>query len=218
MRILRRAVCFALLLAMFAGCGFALRGSVKLPFNTFYISIGDTSPIAVVLKRSIRGNGPTRLVTRPSDAEGRLDILGETLQTTVLTVNRLGEATEYNLYYHIRFRVSNGRGDVNYIPPTEFVIKRLILVNNNATLAQNNEINELYEDMRSDAAQQILRRIEAIKLPPPKGDRAPGDETESFDGSPPVKIDSGETTPAPAEKPSQAPRDGSAPAPSASDN
>jgi LPS-assembly lipoprotein len=144
-----------------SACGFQLRGSTNIPFKTFYIGVNDTSALAVVLKRSIRGNGPTRLVTDPKEAEARLDILQENQQTSILTINRLGQATEYNLYYHIRFRVNDGRGH-DYIPITELVLKRLILVNQNATLAENNEILLLYADMQGDAAQQILRRVEAI--------------------------------------------------------
>ena len=160
MRRLVHCACLALLL-LAAGCGFHLRGSTNIPFKTFYIGVADTSNIAVVLKRAIRGNGPTRLVTDPAQAEARLEILSETDLATVLTINRLGQATEDNLYFHIRFRVVDGKGHV-YIPVTELVLKRLILINSNATLAENNEILQLFTDMETDAALQILRCIEAI--------------------------------------------------------
>ena len=154
-------VCFVAL----SGCGFQLRGSTNIPFKTIYLGVNDTSPIAVELKRSIRGNGPTKVVADAALADIRLYILGESLTSDILTINSLGLATEYNLHYSIHFRVSDAHGH-DYIPPTELVLKRLVLANNNAVLAQNNEIAQLYADMQSDAAQQILRRIEAIKPAP----------------------------------------------------
>jgi LPS-assembly lipoprotein len=164
------------LLAALTACGFQLRGSTNIPFKTFYIGVNDTSQLAVVLKRAIRGNGPTRLVSDPTKADAKLEVLSETEQSSILTINRVGEATEYNLYYHIRFRVSDAKGR-DYIPITELVLKRLVLANANATLAENNEILLLYQDMQSDAAQQILRRVEAINpdvyYTPPQGSTAP---------------------------------------------
>lgn len=151
-----------LLFVALAGCGFQLRGSTSIPFKTIYLGVSDTSPIAVELKRSIRGNGPTKVVSDVASADIRLSILSESLTSDILTINSLGQATEYNLHYSIRFQVNDAHGHT-YIPPTELVLKRLVLANNNAVLAQNNEITQLYADMQSDAAQQILRRIEAIK-------------------------------------------------------
>jgi LPS-assembly lipoprotein len=159
----RAALTLSVLLAsgLLAACGFHLRGSTNIPFKTFYVGATDASQMGLILKRSIRGNGPTRLVSDPNEAEARLEILGETELANILTINRLGQATEYNLFYHIRFRVSDGKGH-EYIPLTELGLKRLILANANATLAENNQILQLYTDMQADAAQQILRRVEAI--------------------------------------------------------
>jgi LPS-assembly lipoprotein len=146
-----------------AACGFHLRGSTNIPFKTFYIGVADTSPIAVQLKRSIRGNGPTKLVSDPKDAEAKLEILHERASADILTINSLGIATEYNLYYHLQFRVIDNKGKA-YIPATELALKRLILTNNNAVLAENYQVQDMLLDMQADAAQQILRRIEAIKV------------------------------------------------------
>jgi LPS-assembly lipoprotein len=152
----------SLLLACVSGCGFQLRGSTALPFKTLSINVGDTSPVAVGIKREIRGNGPTQIVATSAPAEARLEILGESLRTDILTINSLGAAAEYNLYYHLRFRVTDDKKHI-YIPVTELTLKRLVLANSNAQLAENFEISQLTTDMQSDAAQQVVRRLEAIK-------------------------------------------------------
>jgi LPS-assembly lipoprotein len=149
-------------MCLLAGCGFELRGSTNLPFKTLAINVGDTSPLALSIKRSIRGNGPTQIVSDASRAEASLEILGESLQDDILTINSLGLAAEYDLYYHVRFRVVDNQKHV-YIPATELTLKRLVLANSNAILAENFEISQLMVDMQQDAAQQILRRMEAIK-------------------------------------------------------
>lgn len=159
-------VLLALVTALSLGaCGFELRGSTNIPFKTLYIGVADTSPIAVELKRRIRGNGPTKIVSDPATAEAKLEVLHERVSSDIQTINSLGLATEYDLYYHIQFRVTDAKGRI-FIPPTELALKRLILANNNAVLAENSQITQLFSDMQSDAAQQILRRIEAIRPEP----------------------------------------------------
>jgi LPS-assembly lipoprotein len=151
-----------LLVAILSACGFQLRGTFDIPFKTIYVGITDTSPIAVALKRGIRSNGTTQMVTDPALAEARLELFGESVHTEVLTINSLGQAAEFYLYYHLRFRVTDNKGHT-YINPTDLLLKRLVLSNANAVLAENFEIGQLITDMQSDAAQQILRRVSVLK-------------------------------------------------------
>jgi LPS-assembly lipoprotein len=157
-----KRIALMMTLLVLSGCGFHLRGSTDIPFATIYLGVGDTSPVAVVLKRAIRGNGPTKVVTDPAKADIRLELLGEGVRTEILTINSLGIAAEYNLLYTLRFRVTDTKGRP-YIRLTELPLKRLVIINSNATLPEVFEIQQLVSDMQSDAAQQILRRLEAIK-------------------------------------------------------
>jgi len=151
-----------LMVLLLSGCGFHLRGTTDIPFSSIYLGVGDTSQIAVTLKRSIRGNGPTRVEADPAKADIRLELLGEGVRTEILTINSLGAAAEYNLYYTVRFRVTDPQGR-QYIPITALPLRRLVIVNSNSVLPENFEILQLISDMQSDAAQQILRRVEALK-------------------------------------------------------
>jgi LPS-assembly lipoprotein len=146
---------------LLGSCGFQLRGSTAIPFKTLYVNVGDTSPVAVSIKRSIRGNGPTKIVPDPKDAEASLYFVGESVRTDILTINSTGAAAEYTLTYHIRFRVVDNQKHV-YIPTTELTLTRLLLANNNAILSESFEINQLIVDMQSDAANQVLRRLERL--------------------------------------------------------
>ena len=147
--------------SLVTGCGFQLRGATNLPFKTLFIGVRDTSPIAVELKRNIRGNGPTQIVTSASQAEAIFEILGESRRSDLLTINVAGAAVQYKLLYTVRFRVHDPKGR-EFLAPTELTLTRSFINNNNAVLVQESEINQLFTDMQSDAVQQILRRMEAI--------------------------------------------------------
>jgi LPS-assembly lipoprotein len=157
-----RPIVVLLMLALLGACGFEMRHSSGIPFHTFFIGLPDTHPIAVELRRNIRTSETTRIVTDLSQAEGRLLILSEQRQGDILTIDSTGAAAEYNLIYRLRFSVDDAHGHP-YIQPTELVLTRIIEANANAVQAEEANINALYRDMQSDAVQQILRRIAAIK-------------------------------------------------------
>ncbi|MFC7517041.1 LPS assembly lipoprotein LptE [Herbaspirillum sp. GCM10030257] len=160
----------ALLLALAAAttlsaCGFQLRGSdgkSSLPFRSVYIGVPETSPLGVELKRYVRASGNTEIATNPSQADAIIDVLGESREKATLSLNTQGRIREYSLYYRMRFRVKD-RTDKELLPPTEIVLKRDISFNESQVIAKEKEEDLLYRDMQSDAVQQILRRMAALK-------------------------------------------------------
>ncbi|MEC5217032.1 LPS-assembly lipoprotein [Actimicrobium sp. GrIS 1.19] len=151
-------------LVMLSACGFHLRGSngeANLPFRSMMLGFTDTSPLGTELKRNIRANG-TLIVTDPKAAEAILEVLSETREKIVLSLNSAGRVREYTLYYKLRFRVKDNK-DVELLAPTEIVLKRDISFNESAVLAKEAEEGLLYRDMQTDLVQQILRRLAALK-------------------------------------------------------
>jgi LPS-assembly lipoprotein len=151
--------------ALLSACGFRLRGSdgkSSLPFKTVYIGVPETSPVGVELKRYIRASDDTTLVTDPKLAEASIDILGETRDRATLSLNTQGRIREYSLYYRLRFQVKDKAGAL-LLAPTELVLKRDISFNESQVIAKEKEEEMLYRDMQSDAVQQILRRMTALK-------------------------------------------------------
>ena len=157
------ARCVALFLACtLAACGFQLRGSTELPFRTLWVGFSDASPLGTEFKRYIRSGTSTRLVDNAADAEARLEVLGESRNKEILSLNANGRVREYSLFYTFVFRVDDGKGR-DFIPPTRITLKRDISVNENTQLAKEAEENLLYRDMQSDLVQQLLRRLAAAK-------------------------------------------------------
>ena len=161
-----RVVLSLVIATVVTACGFQLRGSTELPFRTLWVGFSDASPLGTEFRRYIRSGTSTRLVDDPLQAEARLQVLGESRDKEILSLNGIGLVREYNLFYTFVFRVDDGKGH-DFIPPTRITLKRDISVNENTELAKVAEENNLYRDMQSDLVQQLLRRLAAVK-PEPK--------------------------------------------------
>ena len=151
-------------LTMLSACGFHLRGAngeANLPFKTMLLGFPENSALGAELRRNISANGTT-VVTDPKLAEALLDVLGETREKVVLSLNSQGRIREYTLFYKFRFKVRGPKGQV-LLAPTEIILKRDISFNESAALAKEVEEGLLYRDMQSDLVQQILRRLVVLK-------------------------------------------------------
>ena len=148
------------LCATLAACGFRLRGQQTFPFET--ISVPSQSPLGVQLQRNIAAASErTKLVLSATDADAVLSVLTEQQEKVILSLNSQGQVREYQLRYRVVFRVSNPKGG-DFIAPTSMLLTRDITFNN-AVLAKETEEAQLYQEMRSDMVQQIMRRLAAAK-------------------------------------------------------
>jgi LPS-assembly lipoprotein len=162
----RRLFC-ALLIStvMLSACGFKLRGSVlgqNLPFKSIYLDVPANSALGSELRRNIRGSGELTITETPEEAEATLKVVSETRSKTILSLNSQGRVREYGLNYTVVIRVQDNK-KADLLAPSTISLKRDISYNENQVLAKETEEGMLYRDMQSDAVQQILRRVAAIK-------------------------------------------------------
>jgi len=153
-------------LALLAGCGFALRGTADLPFSTLYIGAADTSELGAQLRRYVRNTTNTQVVEDPKAAQAQLQILQESRERSILSLDASGRVREFELRYLFAFRVHDGKGQ-DYIPPTTIALKRDLTFSDANTLAKDSEANLLYRDMQNEAVQQVLRRMAAVESKQP---------------------------------------------------
>ncbi len=146
---------------MLAACGFQLRGSANLPFETLYVP-GATSGIALDLKRTIQTGTSTRVVDTPKDAQAVLEFTGETREKEILSLTGAGRVREFRLRYRVQYRVHDRKGR-EYIPLTTLLQVRDILFNDSIVLAKESEEQLLYQDMQRDMVQQIMRQLAAAQ-------------------------------------------------------
>lgn len=158
-------VLMLMLMTMLCACGFQLRGSTKLPFKSIYMTFADNSPLGVELKRHIRTRGDTIVMPTAEGAQAILEVLSQTQEKVILTLNSAGRASEYILYSKLTFRVRDAQ-QKELLAPTTITLKRDISYNISQELSKTAEEALLYRDMQTDMVQQILRRLAAIKYAP----------------------------------------------------
>ena len=161
----RNALVVALLLTL-AACGFKLRGTAEVPFETLFLP-GATGGIALDLKRNIQVGTNAKVVDDPGKAEAVLQFTEETRQKEVLSLTGAGRVREFQLRYRVGFRVHDGKGG-EYIPQSTIQLTRDVTFNDTEILAKEQEEQLLFRDMQADMVQQILRRLAAAKKPTPK--------------------------------------------------
>lgn len=145
------------------GCGFALRSSQNYAFESVAVTPENGAGVAAELSRYLGA----RVRPLAPDASGTLpqavvDILQEAREKTVVGVNASGQVREFQLRLRVRFRLRTP-GGVELIAPTEVRLQRDISFNETAVLAKEAEEGLLYRDMQTDAVQQLVRRLAAVK-------------------------------------------------------
>ena len=151
----------ALLCLLVAGCGFQLRGTADVPFDSIYVPQASGG-IGLELKRSIQAGTKAKVVDDPKTASAILEFTEETRLKEILSLTGQGRVREYLLRYRVGFRVHDGKGR-DFVPTNTVMLLRDISFNDAGVLAKESEEQLLYRDMQTDMVQQILRRLAAAK-------------------------------------------------------
>ncbi len=164
MDVSRRSWALALLASgVLAGCGFKLRGSQNFAFTSIAIGPNPGGGVVQELRRSFGGAVQVLGVDVPqTQAQVVLKVLGEQREKLVVGVNASGQVRELQLRLRVRFRLDTPQGR-ELIDDTEIVQQRDISYSETAALAKETEEALLFRDMQSDIAQQIQRRLAAVK-------------------------------------------------------
>lgn len=152
-----------LVLALLLGaCGFHLRGAAQLPFQTLYVD-GGGSQISTDLQRALRHGSNVTVVATPAEAQAVLQVVGESREKRILSLSAAGRVSEYVLFYRLSFRLHDGKGQA-LLPVQALELKRDISFSDTQLLAKEQEEVLLYRDMQNDAVQQVIRRLNAVKM------------------------------------------------------
>jgi LPS-assembly lipoprotein len=155
------AVSCAAAVSAVPGCGFRLRGTTDLQFQTLFATFAPGSPVGDVFRRELARNTTTRLVPRQQDAQVVLHVLADVREKDIVAYSAVGRPRQYELRQRLRFRVSDG-GDREYIAPSEITLRRDIGASDNA-LARVDDEAQLFRDMQIDIVNQLLRRLTTVR-------------------------------------------------------
>ncbi|MDR2000701.1 MAG: LPS assembly lipoprotein LptE [Zoogloeaceae bacterium] len=150
---------------LLSACGFHLRGSYALPFDTLSISSPVNAELRALLKRQIEIGTKAKVVDEGAPAQASLRILGDTSEKRILSLSAAGRVSEYQLARALRFRVVDA-GDNELLPPSTITLIREMTFDDAAVLSKDTEEVLLWRDIQNDLVQQLLRRLAAIKPKP----------------------------------------------------
>ena len=148
------------LCAALAACGFQPRGSAALPFNSLYVEAPSAAQFATQLRRAIGSGSKTRITNNQAEADATLQIVTELREQEILSLSPGGRVRELQLRYRVQYLVFD-KNKAQLLPPGEIVLRRDFSVNDQDSRGQDAEQILLYRDMQADAAQQLLRRLQA---------------------------------------------------------
>jgi LPS-assembly lipoprotein len=169
MKTLLRTVLAGLLLLAVAACGFQLRGSFTLPFETLHIALPSSTELHGALKRTIEGSTATRISDNPKTAQATLSITVDQQAKNILSLNSAGRVREFQLVRTVAYRVHDA-GIHDLLPPGRIVIQREFTFNDQQVLAKDAEEGLIWKEIQADLVQQILRRLATAKPLPPTED------------------------------------------------
>ena len=152
---------------LLGACGFHLRGQggFTFPFQTLLIQTPNANASLILdLKRAVQLYG-VKLVDTSENAQLTLHIVSETMSKQILSLSDAGRVREYQLNYRVSLHAYDIKLD-EWVPADEIVLQRYLSYDNTQVLAKEMEETLLYQDMRNDAVQQILRRLTLAKPPP----------------------------------------------------
>lgn len=147
---------------LLTACGFHLRGEATMPFKTLYIeAASQNSPLAAELRRLMEANKIV-LTEQADKAEVILSIDTDLPEKQILSLAGSGRVNEYQLRYRVSLHAYDNEHR-EWLPATELQLSRDFAYDDAQILAKETEEAQLYQSMRSDMAQQIVRRLSHAK-------------------------------------------------------
>jgi LPS-assembly lipoprotein len=107
----------------------------------------------------------TRIVDNAKAAEATLVVLNELREKSILSLSGGGRVSEYQLRYRMSYRLLD-KNAVETFPATEIDLKRDFSYSDTEALSKESEEALLFRDMQSDAVQQLVRRLQVVRLKP----------------------------------------------------
>ena len=155
-----------LLLALsLSACDFHLRGhnlqGAGFPFSSVYLKSATPSPFVADLQNSLELY-KIKLTDTAAEADLTLEIVSEASGRQILALSGAGQVREFQLSYRVSLRAYDKQMQ-DWLPADEISLQRSLTYDDAQILAKEQEEALLNRDMRSDAVQQVMRRLSRAK-------------------------------------------------------
>jgi LPS-assembly lipoprotein len=159
------ACCLVLSLS---GCGFHLSGvgeQQQFPQSLSTLRVRQenvqNSMLRVEMERVLKTQARIQVVSGPPSVPV-LTLYDERSETRAVSVDQNVRVSEFLITYHVSFDVRDASGK-EIVKRQRITLQRNFSFDKNAQLAMEREAQEIQERMRTDAVQQIMRRLAASK-------------------------------------------------------
>jgi LPS-assembly lipoprotein len=148
--------------SILSACGFQLRGDYLLDdeLQTLYLSSSDVhGELTRLLKVHLTRN-QVNVLSRSSVDVPELKIVSDKLDRRTLSLSPKGQVAEYELIYSVHYQLRfTGEDAIDY----RFELYRDYQDDPNFALAKSRELSLLLSEMRTSAADRILRDMARVK-------------------------------------------------------
>ncbi|MEY8199328.1 MAG: LPS assembly lipoprotein LptE [Colwellia sp.] len=159
---IKRLIIALLTTSLLSACGFQLRGDYLLDdeLQTLYVSSSDVhGELTRLVKLSLTRNQVNVLKSSKTDIP-ELRILSDKLDRRTLSLFSNGQVAEYELIYSVHYQV---RFTGEKAKDFRFALYRDYQDDPNFALAKSRELSLLLSEMRTSAADKILRDLARIQ-------------------------------------------------------
>jgi LPS-assembly lipoprotein len=160
---IRIKLLFLIVVITLSSCGFKLKGSYEIPYQTIYLQAAGESRVGRIIKKKLQRRPNIEIVQTLSAAEVAINILEEASTRTVAVLSNAGSVDEYELIYTIRYKIELSENSSSSVE-RQIVLRRKITHSDLDIAAKSNEENSLIDDMASEAATSILVRLSREKI------------------------------------------------------
>jgi LPS-assembly lipoprotein len=171
MRHLACSLSLLLTFSLLSGCGFHLRGSYNVPAFLQEITLHNAAG-SKDFEKQMRLALERRNIL-PEGGELLLEITRENITRQTSTVDSSAKAAEYTLIYTVEYRVGTVDGKV-FGDRQSLILRRSYQYSTANVVGKNTEEETLIQELRVDAAQQIVRQLSAMKTMPAPIEADPG--------------------------------------------
>ena len=142
------------------GCGFQLRGDAALPAEIRTVHVNAPAALRDEIQIFLEGGG-VALTNSRAGADASINVTREVFDRRVLSVDpNTGKEREFELAYTVDFSVVRGNG-APVLSGQSINLLRDYVFDPAAVIGKSREEHVLQEEMRRDAAQQLLRRLQS---------------------------------------------------------
>jgi LPS-assembly lipoprotein len=143
-----------------SACGFQLRGSYNLPWETLHIGLPENNELYFQIKRGVEASSQTRVVTEAKQASASLVVLRNDQHKSILSLSAKGLVREFQLTRTFMYRVQDASGK-ELIPASQIILQRDMTFDDERIFAKEAEEAMIWREIQTDLVQQLLRRLAA---------------------------------------------------------